>query len=135
MKAFVNDTNSLLQILPRRSRYNYIWQDFLEERFTLCVSTEILNEYEEILSTHISPTVAENIISTIVNQENTLLITPYYYFGLILSAPDDNKFVDCAICANASYIVTEDRHFDILSRIDYPKVEVVNLDKYASVMR
>lgn len=135
MKAFVIDTNSLLQILPRRSRYNYIWQDFLEERFTLCVSTEILNEYEEILSTHISPTVAENIISTIVNQENTLLITPYYYFGLILSDPDDNKFVDCAICANASYIVTEDRHFDILSRIDYPKVEVINLDKYASVMR
>lgn len=39
-------------------------------------------------------------------------------------------FVDCAIVANAQYIVTEDRHFKVLETIDFPKVDVVGLDEF-----
>ncbi|MBU6341467.1 MAG: PIN domain-containing protein [Bacteroidetes bacterium] len=44
--------------------------------------------------------------------------------------PDDNKFVDCAIAGQAKYIVTEDRHFNILKKIPFPKVLVLNTDAF-----
>lgn len=40
--------------------------------------------------------------------------------------PDDNKLVDCAISAGVRYIVTNDKHFDILRRVQFPTVEVVS---------
>ena len=39
---------------------------------------------------------------------------PHYTFALIEADKDDNKFVDCAIAANAKCIVTE----DVLKHID-----------------
>lgn len=50
-------------------------------------------------------------------------------------APDDNKFVDCAIVANAQYIVTEDKHFQVLQSIDFPKVDVIDLDSFLSLLQ
>lgn len=34
----------------------------------------------------------------------------YYHFRLIESDVDDNKFEDCAVAADAEYIVTNDKH-------------------------
>ena len=45
----VLDTNCLVQSLPSKSIYHKIWEDFLEGKYILCVSNEILNEYEEII--------------------------------------------------------------------------------------
>ena len=50
-----------------------------------------------------------------------------YHFNLITADPDDNKFVDCSIQANARYIVTNDHHYDILRQIDFPKVGIIKL--------
>ena len=61
MRHVVLDTNALIQALPSRSRYHKIWTDFLAGRYSLCVSNEILSEYEEILSVHASPEVAQNV--------------------------------------------------------------------------
>ena len=44
------------------------------------------------------------------------LFTPCYHCNLIKLVPDDNKFVDCAVVANAKFIVTENRHFDSVKR-------------------
>jgi len=33
--------------------------------------------------------------------------------------PDDNKFADCAIAAEADFILTEDRHFQELNGSGY----------------
>ena len=68
--------------------------------------------------------------NTIVTRPNTLKLDPHFQFRLIEQDVDDNKFVDCAIVANAQYIVTEDRHFKVLETIDFPKVDVVGLDEF-----
>ena len=49
---------------------------------------------------------------------------------LIQADEDDNKFVDCAIVANARYIVTEDHHFDVLKSIPFPSVDVIGIDEF-----
>lgn len=49
MNPVVIDTNCLLQIISKKSPYRPIWDAFLAGRYELCVSNEILDEYQEIL--------------------------------------------------------------------------------------
>lgn len=130
MSRIVLDTNSLIQSIPPRSIYHAIWQSFLDGTNTLCVSTEILAEYEEILQRLTNVDTAQLVIELIVNNPHTLMFSPYYHFELITSDPDDNKFVDCAIVASAKYIVTEDHHYDVLKSCSFPKVDVIDLDSF-----
>ena len=129
-RLIVLDTNCLVQALPSKSRYHKIWTHFIGGRYFLCVSNEILNEYEEIIARLSSPTVAKNVIDAIVHSPYTLYKEVYYRFNLIEVDTDDNKFVDCAIASGAYYIVTEDKHFDILKAIPFPHIEVVGIDTF-----
>lgn len=47
-----------------------------------------------------------------------------------LAYPDDNKFVDRAIAAQAKFRVSEDRHFRILQEVDFPKIEVIGIKDF-----
>lgn len=130
MNPVVIDTNCLLQIIARKSPYRPIWDAFLAGRYCLCVSNEILEEYQEILEQQITPTVAENVVLLILNQENVQLIDPHFRMGLITADPDDNKFVDCAFAAGADYLVSEDSHFNILRTTSFPQLNLVTLDEF-----
>ena len=123
----VLDTNSLVQCIGYHSIYRSVWQSILQGRNILCVSNEILCEYEEILSRFFTPEFAEAVIDALIESAHVELINPSYRFNLITVDPDDNKFVDCAIQCNARYIVTNDHHYDVLRQIDFPKVSVIKL--------
>lgn len=123
----VLDTNSLIQCVSYNSTYRSVWQSVLKGQNTLCVSNEILFEYEEILDRFFNPAFAEAVIQALLESEHVELVNPSYRFNLITVDPDDNKFVDCAIQANARYIVTNDKHYDVLRQIDFPKVGVIRL--------
>lgn len=129
MSRLVLDTNSLIQCVSRRSAYHELWLSFLDGRNTLCVTTEILDEYVEILEQKASSQYSSLVLDIIVNNPYTLFVTPYYHFNLIMVDPDDNKFVDCAVVANAKYIVTEDHHYNVLRTIDFPQVDIIKLDE------
>jgi len=43
----VLDTNVLLVAIARKSEFRLIFDAFLEEKITICVTTDILTEYEE----------------------------------------------------------------------------------------
>ena len=126
----VIDTNCLLQIISKKSPYRPIWDAFLTGRYDLCVSNEILDEYQEILGQQITPTIAENLVLLILNKSNVRLIEPHFRMELIKADPDDNKFVDCAFAAGADYLVTEDNHFNILKKTAFPKLNLVTLDEF-----
>lgn len=57
-------------------------------------------------------------------------VNKYYQWNLIHQDPDDNKFVDCAIACNADYLVTEDRHFNVLKEVQFPKVAVIGIAEF-----
>ena len=130
----VLDTNAFLVSIPTRSRYHPIFQAFLNEEFTLCVTTEILAEYDEILSQRANPLVAANALETINSATNVVWITRYFAWQLIDVDPDDNKFTDCAIASNALFIVTNDHHFDVLQTISFPKVSTVTIDDFMAML-
>lgn len=136
MQYVVLDTNALIQALPTRSRYHKIWTDFLDGKYSLCVSNEILTEYEEILSLHTSPQVARNVVNAIAHHPKTIYRESYFRFHLLSHIDkDDDKFVDCAITAGADYIVTEDSHFDYLKQIPFPKLNVLTLDEFYELLK
>lgn len=129
----VLDTNVLIMSISAHSPYFQIWLSFLRGDYTLCVSNEIIEEYAEVLARNISPKVSENIINVILLRPNVKRFDPHYSFGLIESDIDDNKFVDCAIVANAEFIVTEDKHFSVLAKIPFPKVNIIGINKFYNI--
>ena len=124
------DTNSLIMAISSRSAYHKIWQSFLAGDYCLCISNDILEEYTEVIVRNISVNAARYVIYTIMERKNVRLISPSYKWNLITADPDDNKFVDCAVAANAKFIVTEDHHFNVLKEIDFPSVDVINIDDF-----
>ena len=131
----VLDTNCLLMSLSRRSPYYPVWRDFVDGKYTLCITNEILAEYEEILTDKVGAEIASNVITAILDLPNTKMIQVYYHLRLITADPDDDKFVDCAFKANARYIVTQDHHYDVLKLTPFPFIDVVGIDEFIKVLR
>ena len=130
----VIDTNCFLAILPKMSIYRPIFDAYRQGRFELAVSTEVLNEYAEIFTKKMSFEISENIIELILKQPNTIESDIYYYWNLITSDYEDNKFTDLAISTNSDFVISLDRHFDILKTIPFPKVQVIGLDEFLAII-
>ena len=105
----------------------------MNERLQLCVSNEILLEYEEILSLKASPLLADSIMKTLINKPNVLRIKPCWHFNLIQTDLDDNMFVDCAICGQAEVLISNDAHFNVLHQIGFPKVRLMKLQDFVAL--
>lgn len=78
---------------------------------------------------------AENVINALVDSDYVEFVDPQFHLGLIEADPDDNKFVDCAFAANATFIVSNDKHFDILKDITFPKISVLKLQGFLSMLK
>lgn len=102
----------------------------MESVFDLGITSEILLEYEEIIASKYSVAVAKDVIRTLLVLPNVYPVTVYYNWNLIAADNDDNKFVDCAVSFNANAIVTQDKHFNILRTIDFPKVNLLSVVEF-----
>ena len=131
----VLNTNCLLASLSKRGAYYNVWLCLQKGKYTLCVSNEILEEYEEIIALKTSSVIASNVIQTLLNAPSVELVDAFFRFELIQKDPDDNKFVDCAIAGNATYVVSNDSHFDILKEIDFPKIVLKRLQEFSAMLQ
>lgn len=127
------DTNVLLVSISTKSRLHWIFEGLLNQNFTLCLTTDILVEYAEIIEQQMGIDASQNALGVLENLPNVEQITNYFKFDL-LKDKDDNKFVDCAIASNADFIVTHDTDFDILKSIDFPKVRVINTLQFKKIL-
>jgi len=126
----VLDTNVLLVSIAKKSKYRPIFDALLDGLFQAVVSNEIISEYVEILERKTNAIIAYNIAEAIIKLPNVDKIEISYRWNLIHADPDDNKFVDCAIAGRVKYVVSNDKHFDVLKNIDFPKVEIITIDDF-----
>jgi putative PIN family toxin of toxin-antitoxin system len=117
------DTNVLVQLFGTARPYRAIVDALQQGRLEFAVSNEILLEYEETL-THLSGRPRWQAVFAFLNgisrlHNNVLYVEPHFRFRVIAADPDDNKFVDCAIAGQADFILTADRHFDVLLSSGY----------------
>ena len=131
---FVLDTNVLVVAISRKSPHYWIWQTLQEGLYEIAITTEVLAEYEEVLSNYLGEEVAKNVLETLENLPNVSHITKYYCWELIKVDVDDNKFVDCAVAANSNAIVTEDKHFNTLKDIAFPAVQVIGIASFKEII-
>ncbi len=126
----VLDTNCLLVVVPRRSKYHWFYELLKKGELRLAVNTEILMEYEEVLSDFYAPEFAEFILKTIINLPDLEEINLHFKLSLIYPDLDDNKFVDTAFASNADFIITHDKHFTVLDKIPFPKIRRISLPDF-----
>ena len=131
----VLDTNVLLTSISERSAIHSIFAWFIEDKYILCVTNEILFEYEEIISKHLGTKTANFVLETLINAPNLERITVDFYWNYIQADPDDNKFVDCAFACNAQFIVSEDKHFRVLKNIPFPKITVLTAQEFITTLQ
>lgn len=134
MKVVIG-TNVLLVSFSRDSEFRVVFEAFLREEITLCVTTDILFEYEEIIGRHLGGQLAANVLRLIENAPNVEWVTNYFKWNLIQRDLDDNKFVDCAVAAGAKFLVSDDRHFQVLKKIPFPKVELLTAREFKQVLK
>lgn len=135
MDRIVLDTNCLIASLSKRGRYYDIWKGLQEGKYILCVSSEILYEYQEIIEQKTNAYIANNVIQFLLNSKFVLLKDPSFKLGLIDEDTDDNKFVDCAIMAGAIFIVSNDKHYNVLKSISFPKIDVIDIESFLDFLR
>lgn len=128
------DSNVLLVTLPKLSKYRLIFDAFLVENLTLIISNEVITEYSEVISRYTNEVVATNVLELLLVKSNVEKYDVYFNWKLITEDFDDNKFVDLAISSNADYIVTNDNHFKTLKMIEFPKVNVIDLDSFIKLL-
>ena len=134
-RKVVLDTNCLISSLSRRGQYYPVWKGLQTGEYVLCVSTEILEEYAEIITQKMSVEVATNVIHLLLESQYVELINPYFSLQLIEADHDDDKFVDCAFAANATFIVSDDKHYDVLKDIEFPKLLVIKLKEFLGLLQ
>ena len=127
------DTGVFLQIFGRKQPFHPILRALLDGQLTLAVSNEILFEYEEVTRKLSGAERWRDVVALLelLTQlhGNIRQIEPQFRFGVILADPDDNKFCDCAIVAEADFVVTEDNHFEVLKTAGF-KPQPIKPDEF-----
>lgn len=126
----VLDTNVLLVSISSRSKHHWLYQALLNQKFQLYITHDILTEYEEKIGQHWHPDVAKSVVRTLLELPNVHQSEIYFHLRLIENDPDDDKFADCAFANNCHYLVSNDKDFNVLKTIDFPRIKVVKLEEF-----
>ncbi len=130
----VLDTNAIISALGRKSPYKIVIDKLLDDKYDLFVTTEILLEYEEKIAQLHNPAVAETFLEVLSILPNVHQSTVYYHFLLITRDEDDDKFADCAIAQGVHYLVTDDKHFKVLIKLGFPKVNLLKIKEFQEML-
>ena len=128
------DSNVLLVAIGKSSKFRPIWERFVQGKIQIGLTQDILQEYEEVLQEHSAPGAFEIVANIFAESPDVFFKHIYYKWNIITADPDDNKFFDAAVACNADYLVTNDKHFDIVKTIKFPNVSVFSADQFLKII-
>ena len=134
MLKVVLDTNIIISSLSKKSRYHIIIDYLLQGIYTISVNNDILLEYEEKIAEKYNAAYAAAFITALLQSSIAEKVTVDFNLFLIKADPDDNKFADVAFCSNANFIVSNDKHFHELKNYEFPKIEVISIDEFITLL-
>jgi uncharacterized protein len=125
LKAVI-DTNVLVSaLLKDNSLPAFILALVRRGTITLCLSTEIFDEYKTVLKRdkfHGIRNEAAPLLSSL--RKDALLVEPSTRITVIKDDPEDNKFLECAVETEAGFLITGNtRHFPFKN---YQKIRIVS---------
>ena len=129
----VLDTNVLISGIIFGGNPREILNAAIRGEIILFFSRYILEELEMVLGRPKFGFPPE-VILAILTELNTAgtLVVPTMRIDSIKEDPDDNRIIECAVEANADYLVTGDAHLLDLRR--YKHIEIVNPTDYLAIL-
>lgn len=105
--------------------------------FDLLVSENILLEYERLLShpriTARHGMLDEEVVDEIAAyREYAILVEPQETLHIVKEDPDDDKFFECGVAGDASYIVSRDT--EVLAVKSYRGIRVITPEAFLAVL-
>jgi putative PIN family toxin of toxin-antitoxin system len=128
MRAVI-DTNVIVsRSVSQKGASARIFDHWLEGRFELVVSEDILAEYERALGyerTRKRHGYTFEQIRDFVDdiRQSAILVVVDTILNIVEADPDDNKIIECAVAGNADYIVSGDAH--LLDLGEYQGIQVL----------
>ena len=126
MLKVVLDTNVLISAILFGGKPRQILEKAVRGEIRLCLSESILEELGGVLRRSkfdYSPEMIQFILTELTGIAD--FVNPSETIDIVLEDPDDNRILECAVEAEANYIITGDFHLLKLSR--YRNIEVVNV--------
>lgn len=133
MKVVI-DTNCFIACIGKKSLYRNVFDAFLKKEIVLCLSTEILLEYQEIFTEKWGADVTSNLLARIMIADNIKLQDNYFRFDLVWNDKDDNKFVDTYISSSADLLISNDKHILQLSANKFPPLKIITLQEFSKLL-
>lgn len=130
----VLDTNCFISCIGKRSPYRNVFDSFLQGKYTLCLSSEVLLEYEEKFLEFWGAEVTANLLGALLTASNTTLHSIFFNFLLVSGDADDNKFADTYLSASADYLVSNDAKLLALRNNSFPTVKVITLQDFSLLL-
>ncbi len=131
----VIDTNLFVSGLFANQGYTYQLQElWLAGAFELVVSEKILNEIHRTLQ---KPQIKQRLllqegeelaIAELIRAKATVVTTDRYQTDKITEDPTDNKFLACALEADADYVVSGDNH--LLALKHFHRIQIVDVKTF-----
>lgn len=122
MLKVVVDTNIIFSASFRGNPGKVIdlWK---EGELVICVSQEILSEYIRVLKkAGFAADDLKEVLSLFAEPAKTFLVRPTKHFEIVEEDPGDNKFLNCAVKAEADYIISGDKHLKKLKEFKGVKI-------------
>lgn len=134
MKVVI-DTNCLLSCIGKKSPYRNVFDAFLENRFIICASSEIVLEYEELFDRFWGSEVASNLLGLFEISENFRETFIHYKWQLVTKDADDNKFIDVYIASAADFLVSNDSSILLLKESAFPPLQIITLQEFSNMLK
>jgi len=131
----VLDTNCFISCIGKKSPYRPVFDAFLSRKYTLCLSSDILLEYEEKFLQFWGHDVATNLLGTLLTASNVSFHNIFYHFLLVTGDADDNKFADTFLASNADYLVTNDKHLLAISNNPFPPMHILTIQEFMDIVK
>ncbi len=131
MSKLVLDTNVLVSSFISAGPPRLILNRIRDRLDLLCVSAPILEEYFTVLGrVGVSESLLASLMSFFQDPDHMLLAIPSQRVEVIHDDPSDNMFLECAIEAQADYLISGDRHLKILK--SFRGIEILTPREYLS---
>ena len=120
--AVVLDTNVLISSLWPNRCWETVkrWRDGY---FTLAVSPAVLEEYLDVLGRFVTKELLAEWRLLLTDPSHVTLVEPIESINAVENDPEDNKFIECAVAAQAACIISGDS--DLLSLITFRNIAIL----------
>lgn len=112
----VLDTNVFISALLWHGETSNIFKLAEEEEILICISKEIIDEFQKTLTYQkfqsrfaLLGKTSDEIINELL-EIGKYYSTEQFFVEKIIDDPSDNKFLSCALAADAFFIISGDRH-------------------------